>query len=323
MLNKQQFKQSSIYYEITQGKMMHSIMLIGNDDKMLDIYAQNIITTMFCLGADKPCEQCINCQKIMHNTFVDVCVYPQNGEVLKSDELNRMLDTVFELPFEADKKVYIINNFANIDQLLQNKLLKTLEEPPEHSYFILKVNNESKVLQTIKSRCQKINVPNLNIMELTEYLYSFEKSQKVGEAIQFCDGSLSRAEHYLKSENFLSNVEFVFNMLQNLKKSWQIADFASVLYAKKDEFLDIMHIYLKILQNAIYEVVGIEEKIDLKGHSSELLNIAQTFSLDAMSNMIKSTTMMLEKLDRNCNYNTIIDEFLLGILEDKHKWPIS
>lgn len=322
MLNKQQFKQSSIYYEIIQGKMMHSIMLIGADDKMLDIYAQNIITTLFCVDNDKPCGKCINCQKILHNTFVDVCTFPQNGEVLKSDELSRMLDTVYEMPFESDKKVYVINNFSNIDQLLQNKLLKTLEEPPEHAYFILKVQNESKVLQTIKSRCQKINVPHLEKKELEEYLKTFGDGTKVDEAIQFCDGSVSKAEHYLKSENFITNVNFVFNMLQNLKKSWQIVDFASVLYAKKDEFADIMHIYLKTLQDAIYLVIGMQNKIGLTEHKTELNNIAQTFSLDAMSHMIKSTVLILEKLDRNCNYNTIIDEFLLGILEDKHKWPI-
>ena len=322
MLNKQQFKQSSIYYEIIQGKMMHSIMLIGADDKMLDIYAQNIITTLFCVDNDKPCGKCINCQKILHNTFVDVCTFPQNGEVLKSDELSRMLDTVYEMPFESDKKVYVINNFSNIDQLLQNKLLKTLEEPPEHAYFILKVQNESKVLQTIKSRCQKINVPHLEKKELEEYLKTFGDGTKVDEAIQFCDGSVSKAEHYLKSENFITNVNFVFNMLQNLKKSWQIVDFASVLYAKKDEFADIMHIYLKTLQDAIYLVIGMQNKIGLTEHKTELNNIAQTFSLDAMSHMIKSTVLILEKLDRNCNYNTIIDEFLLDILEDKHKWPI-
>lgn len=322
MLNKQQFKQSSIYYEIIQGKMMHSIMLIGADDKMLDIYAQNIITTLFCVDNDKPCGKCINCQKILHNTFVDVCTFPQNGEVLKSDELSRMLDTVYEMPFESDKKVYVINNFSNIDQLLQNKLLKTLEEPPEHAYFILKVQNESKVLQTIKSRCQKINVPHLEKKELEEYLKTFGDGTKVDEAIQFCDGSVSKAEHYLKSENFITNVNFVFNMLQNLKKSWQIVDFASVLYAKKDEFADIMHIYLKTLQDAIYLVIGMQNKIGLTEHKTELNNIAQTFRLDAMSHMIKSTVLILEKLDRNCNYNTIIDEFLLGILEDKHKWPI-
>ena len=322
MLNKQQFRQSSIYYEIMQGKMMHSIMLIGSDDKMLDIYTQNIITTMFCLEKNKPCGECINCQKISHNTFVDVATYPQNGEVLKSDELGRMLDTVYELPFENDKKIYIINNFSSVDQMLQNKLLKTLEEPPEHSYFIIKVNNETKVLQTIKSRCQKIYVPQLSYSELTDYLNALGDAQKVSEAVQFCDGSLSLAEHYIQSADFLQNVNFVFNMLQTYKKSWQIVDFSSVLYAKKEEFVDIMHIYLKILQNTIYTVLGLDDKITLKGHSLEINNIAQSFSLDAMSHMIKSTTLMLEKLDRNCNYNTIIDQFLLGILEDKHKWPI-
>lgn len=322
MLNKQQFMQSSIYKEIVQNKMMHSIMLISHDHKMLDIFAGNIITTMFCTGNDKPCGQCINCQKILHNTFVDVCEYPQNGDVLKSDELNRMLDTVYEMPFESDKKVYVINNFANIDKLLQNKLLKTLEEPPQYAYFILKVTNETNVLQTIKSRCQKINVQTLSPQEMASYLAPFGEQKIVEQAMQFCGGSVSDAQHYIKSPNFIKDVTFIFDMLQNYKKSWQMVEYASVLYAKKDEFLDLLHIYLKVLQDAIYLVLGMKEKTVLTGHQKEIENIAKTFSLDAMAHMIQSTTKILEKLDRNCNYNTIVDEFLLGILEDKHKWPI-
>ena len=322
MLNKQQFMQSSIYQEIVQNKMMHSIMLLSHDHKMLDIFANNIIATMFCTEHDKPCEKCINCQKILHNTFVDVIIYPQNSEVLKSDELNRMLDTVYEMPFENDKKVYVINNFANIDKLLQNKLLKTLEEPPQHAYFILKVTNETNVLQTIKSRCQKINVQTLSPQEMAKYLAPFGEPKIVEQAIQFCGESVSDAEHYIKSPSFIKNVNFIFDMLQNYKKSWQMVEYASVLYAKKDEFLDLLHIYLKVLQDAIYIVLGMKEKITLTSYQKEVENIAKTFSIDAMAHMIQSTTKILEKLDRNCNYNTIVDEFLLGILEDKHKWPI-
>lgn len=322
-MNNIQFKNSEIYKEIINNTMMHSIMLISNDTEMLDIYANNIVSTMFCKAEEKPCEVCTECQKIAHKTMVDVLEYPLKGEVLKSDELNKLLDTVFELPFEHDKKVYIINNFSSIDALMQNKLLKTLEEPPSHAYFILKVDNESVVLQTIKSRCQKIMLPKLDTISLQECLNNLGTDiELVDEAMSFCGGSLAQAKQYINSPNFLNNVNFLLNMLQNLKKSWQVVDYASVLYTKKDEILDILHIYLKILQDSTYLALGLDDLITLKTHTSELKFIAEEYSLDAMSQMIKDVNLILEKLDRNCNFNSIIDEFLLGILEDKHKWPI-
>ena len=102
-----------------------------------------------------------------------------------------------------------------------------------------------------------------------------------------------------------------------------MVDYASVLYNKKDEILDIIHIYLKILQDTTYHVLGLNDLITLTKYIDKLDAIGKQFSLDAMIQMIKDTTLVIEKLERNCNYNTIVDEFLLGILEDKHKWPVT
>ena len=84
----------------------------------------------------------------------------------------------------------------------------------------------------------------------------------IAEAISFCDGSLALAKQYAQNPNFAENVNFVFNLLQNYKKSWQTVDFASVLYDKKDEIFDIIHIYLKILQDTTYHVLGLKEAYD-------------------------------------------------------------
>lgn len=315
------FENSQIYKEILNNNLTHSIMLVSLDKQLLDEYAKNIAKTIFCLGEHKPCLMCSNCQKIEHGNMVDVLTYPQDNEVLKTNELNSMLDNVYELPFENDKKVYIINNFSSADQLIQNKLLKTLEEPPTHAYFILKVQNETQVLQTIKSRCQKILLPKLDRQNLSSFFDN--QDDVVEEAISFCDGSIALATQYANNPNFKENVNFVFDLLKNYKKSWQMIDYATKLYNKKDEILDILHIYLKVLQDTTYAVLGLEDLITLQKHMDSINTIGTQFSLDAMTNLIKHTNIMVEKLDRNCNYNTIVDEFLLNILEVKHKWPVS
>ena len=316
------FKDSSIYKEILDNNLTHSIMLISEDQELLNLYANSIVQTAFCLGKNKPCGECANCKKIMHGNMVDALNYPIDSEVLKSNELNAMLNTVFELPFENDKKFYVINNFSQTDAIIQNKLLKTLEEPPAHAYFIIKVTNETKVLQTIKSRCQKIYLPKLDEHALTSCFNLNANSEVIAEAVAFCDGSVALAKKYVNNPNFLENVNFIFDLLKNYKKSWQMINYASVLYNKKDEILDIIHIYLKVLQDTTYCLLGLEDLITLKNHFEDLKSIGMQFSLDAITQMIKHTNVVVEKLDRNCNFNTIVDEFLLNILEDKHKWPV-
>jgi DNA polymerase-3 subunit delta' len=59
-------------------------------------------------------------------------------------------------PFEADKRIFIINDADKMNDSSSNALLKTLEEPPATTYLILVTSRPDALLQTIRSRCQNI-----------------------------------------------------------------------------------------------------------------------------------------------------------------------
>ena len=81
-----------------------------------------------------------------------------------------MQEKVVEKPIISPKKVYIINDAELMTKEAQNCLLKTLEEPPEYVIIILIVSNESKLLNTVKSRCVKIEFSKLTNEEINNYL---------------------------------------------------------------------------------------------------------------------------------------------------------
>ena len=314
------FKQMPLYQDIINNKQMHSIMLISKDECQLDEYANLICLSMFCEGEDKPCGKCSYCQKILHNNCVDILKYPKKDTVIKSDELTEIVDSILELPYEANIKIYVLSNMSNMDRLMQNKLLKSLEEPPANVFFILKVNNESQILQTVKSRCRKIYLPSLKEADLKQ---TFDASKSnVLEAISFCDGSQSQAQNFIENVNFVDNVKIVFDMLLNFRKSSQTLFYANKLYGKKDEFLDILNIFLKVLQDVNYINIGMQNLVYSDTHMDELLRINSEFSVDSIIGMVNNALDIVEKIDRNCNYNALIDGFLLGILEVRHKCPM-
>ena len=245
------FKHSQIYKQILDGNLTHSIMLISPDNELLDCYADDIVETNFCLNDNKPCGICSNCLKIKHGNMVDVLTFPREGETLKAGELTDLLDSVYELPFENEKKFYIINNFSNTDALIQNKLLKTLEEPPEHAYFILKVQNETQILQTIKSRCQKIFLPKLKEEALAEFVESGVDKNLLDEAIAFCDGSIALAKEYIKNPNFLNNVDFVFDLLKKKRVK-------RVLLLATGALFSPLFVYQKENINSICHAISLE-----------------------------------------------------------------
>lgn len=70
------------------------------------------------------------------------------------DDIRELKEAVYTLPYESERKVYIIDEVHMLTKEAFNALLKTLEEPPAHVVFILATTEEEKLLDTIRSRCQ-------------------------------------------------------------------------------------------------------------------------------------------------------------------------
>lgn len=70
------------------------------------------------------------------------------------DDVRELRESVHTMPYESERKVYIIDEVHMLTKEAFNALLKTLEEPPSHVVFILATTEADKLLDTILSRCQ-------------------------------------------------------------------------------------------------------------------------------------------------------------------------
>ena len=73
--------------------------------------------------------------RILNGSYSDFKIYPQEGAKLTADVIGEILEDSVLRPVEGTKKLYAISGFENASALLQNKLLKTLEEPIEAFIF--------------------------------------------------------------------------------------------------------------------------------------------------------------------------------------------
>jgi len=83
------------------------------------------------------------------------------------DDIRELKEAVHTLPYQSERKVYIIDEVHMLTKEAFNALLKTLEEPPAHVIFILATTEEDKLLDTIKSRCQvfKFRSPSRSVLK--------------------------------------------------------------------------------------------------------------------------------------------------------------
>lgn len=80
--------------------------------------------------------------------------------------IQQLIAEVHLPPFEAKAKVFLLDQAHRMLPAAMNALLKTLEEPPSHTYFLLLTNESEALLPTITSRCRKIVLPSASSKEL-------------------------------------------------------------------------------------------------------------------------------------------------------------
>lgn len=171
--------------DVASGKLSHAYMLHLNDAKNLRFALKLFALRLF--GA-------ADAGRVMNETHPDCRVYPEEGKKLTADAVGELLGESVLRPLEKDKKVFLVN-FDDASPIVQNKLLKTLEEPPEGVYFILGVTSVAPVLDTVKSRVKTLTVPPFTSAQILSALERKGANPLNKNAAESCGGVLGVAEN--------------------------------------------------------------------------------------------------------------------------------
>ena len=144
---------------VKANKIAHAYLLTGPRGAGKTSTARILARIVNCEKNDKklgePCNECAACLSILSGSAVDV-VEIDAASNRGIDDIRELKEKIRLAPAILRKKVYIIDEVHMLTTEAFNALLKTLEEPPEHSLFILCTTEAHKVPETISSRCARI-----------------------------------------------------------------------------------------------------------------------------------------------------------------------
>ncbi len=123
-----------------------------------------------------------------------------------NDEALEIIKKLSIKSYEGGYKILIIWQAEKMNASSANKLLKLIEEPPEKTLIILIVEDESQLLQTIRSRCQILRFPPLGETVIADALKKKTDPTKAGIIARQANGSYAAALHLL--ENAENNQQF-------------------------------------------------------------------------------------------------------------------
>ena len=145
------------------GKLPQTVMLTGGSDLMREKCAKELANAVLCndLQNGSPCLKCSHCIKVKANSHPDIInVIPEKDKknVSKEQIDNLVTGSLYLAPNEAVNKVYIFPDANSLSPIIQNALLKSIEEPPEFVMFIFLCEQREKMLTTIISRCVEFHL---------------------------------------------------------------------------------------------------------------------------------------------------------------------
>lgn len=154
--------------QLVQQRLPHGLLLHGVANSGLESFAMLFARLLLCSSPqyNQPCGRCRECHLLSVGTHAGCqMLKPVANEkgvlskVIRIDQVREIIDIVSQTSLQGNRKVIVIAPADVMNPNAANALLKSLEEPPANTYFILACNNPGKLMATIRSRCQLLEMP--------------------------------------------------------------------------------------------------------------------------------------------------------------------
>lgn len=277
------------------GKLSHAYMLHFADPKNMRAALKIFAKELF--GADAALAR-----RIEGESYTDLTIYPQEGKKISVDGISEIIEDSSLRPVEGDKKLYIITGFEGASALVQNKLLKTLEEPLQGIYFLLGATTLAPVLDTVLSRVKLLEIPPFSEEQIFAALERDGKNPENSAAAKSCNGILGAAQNMV-SGGWFSEIQ---------KAAYEICSVAKV-----------------------DNIAAIAAKYGDTKYKQELLSEMQNIYFSALAEGGKLNTVLqkhtiiyaLEEISQanadvkfNAFFQGLLYDFMLKVVKENDKW---
>lgn len=238
--------------------------------------------------------------------------------LISREESREIIKTLSLKPFESKNKVMIIWQPELMHPSAANGILKILEEPPPHTFFILVTNAAERLLPTIISRTQIVTIPLLQDEEMMAYITETKNitGSKPEKAVQLADGNLNLALKLLESEEDNNTLRFTEWMRACYKRNF------GSLVAMADDYhgLDklsqrnLMTYGMNMMRETMIHAAGVKDMNRTRGDELKFVqDFSKVMNLEKVEQSFKLMNDASYHLERNGSAKMIFLDLSLKI----------
>ena len=266
------------------------------------------------------CGKCRACDRIARGVHVDVFrVEPDEKASIKIDVIREVLSHTSFRPFEGKRRFVLIREADTLLHEAQNALLKSLEEPPPGTSFILTTAVPGALLPTVRSRCMRLRFGRLTSSDVAAALVrDHDRSEdEASEAAPLADGSIGQA--LALTDNDLTALrDLAFRLLQqtsgraDTQTRVQAAASLHSIAPKKDRSREDVAVLLRLMASMLRDLEAINAGADRAVLANPVLvgdleSLAPAFTGDRARDAFGAVDRALAALERNAGTKVVAE----------------
>ena len=311
---------------LVSNKVSQAYLITGEIMQGKEYIARIFANALVCehpVGEYDPCGKCKSCIQAASQNHPDIITvtHDRPNTVSVDDIRTQIVSDSLIKPYQAKRKIYIMNEAEKMTPQAQNALLKTLEEPPEYVVILLLSTSKSSLLPTVLSRCVQLDMRCVEDRLVKKYLMSEAKipDYKADICVAFARGNIGKARSLALSENFDVIKEEAIRVLKHIR-NMDVTDM--VLTLKKleeyklnvNDFLDFMMIWYRDV--LLYKATMDADAIVFKDESDSIKKAAQDSSYEGIEKILESIDKTRQRIKANVNFALAMELALLTIKEN-------
>ena len=252
-----------------------------------------------------PCGVCRTCRRIANGNHPDVrhASLVTQAAALKSDEVTRQRDLRIDTirtaltdialrPFEARRRVFLIDDVERLSEGAANAMLKVLEEPPAHATLVLVAHTAGDVMATIVSRCQSIKLRPVAREAITHWL----QTQGVERLHDQLDELLALSTQPLNE---------CFKWVEERNKAFRAGE--------QSDVYDTLTLWQRWWRDVLVTAAGLPDAITWVDRHAEVVRVARGTGVVAAAQFVRLLIQAVRQLRENTNPQLVFEHLILHL----------